>query len=333
MNKFKILLLLFGFFILYFLLKKVGFSSVIDQVRSMGWTFLFLIFFPVFFQEVLFALAWQYSINGRVPGFLNVFFANIAGESVSYITPFTFVGGEPLRAILLKHHAGGHSSTASVIISRTTRAMGMVVFVSISLFMSLNFLPLPGALKTILIVVLTLLFIGIFIFIYLQKIGIFATISNWINWIKLPGWASKKVNHFIQEKGINLQKLDQQLIDFYKNEPGRFCFSLVLSVIGWAIGALEIYLFLKFIGMPVSIYIAVSIEALSLVINTCFLFMPAGIGTQEAGKVFIFKVLGMLAQTGLAVGVFRRIREIIWAFLGLGIFAFYKMAKPLDSKA
>lgn len=324
MNKFKILLLFFGFFILFFLLKEIGLSAILGQIKSMGWAFLFLMFFPVLLQELLFALAWQYSINGKVPGFFKVFFANIAGESVSYITPFTFVGGEPLRAFLLRHHAGGHSSAASVIISRTTRAIGMVVFVSISLLLSLYFLPMPGALKTILLVVLALISTGISIFLYMQKIGIFATATKWINRIKLPMWASKKANHFIQEKGINLQELDNQLINFYRNESSRFYFSLIASVVGWAIGALEIYLFLMFLGMPVSLTTALIIEALSLVINTCFLFMPAGVGTQEAGKVFIFKVLGMLGQTGLAVGVFRRIRDIIWTFFGLGIFAFYK---------
>lgn len=332
MNKFKIILLFLGFLVLYFLLKKIGLSSIIEQIRSMGWAFFFLMFFPILFQELLFALAWQYSINGRTPGFFKIFFANIAGESVSYITPGTFIGGEPLRAFLLRHHAGVHSSTASVIISRTTRAISMVIFVVISLLVFLYFYQMPAVVKMALSIVLALLAVGIFIFLHLQKVGIFGNIIKWISRIKLPWGANQRKDRFIEGKGHHLLKLDSQLINFYKKESGRFYFSLFVSIVAWPIGALEIYLFLKFLGMPVSIVTAVAIEALSMVINTCFLFMPAGVGTQEAGKVFIFKILGMLAETGLTIGLLRRARELVWTLLGLGIFAFYKTAKPVEQQ-
>ena len=332
MKKIKIVLIFFGIFIIYFLLKNIGFSVIAKQIKSMGWAFVFLMFFPVLLQEILFALAWQYSINGRIPDFFKIFLANIAGESVSYITPGAFIAGEPLRAILLRHHAGVYSSTASVIISRTTRAISMVVFVAISLLVSLYFFQMPLLIKSALAIVLALLSVGIFIFLYMQKIGIFANIIKWANRLKLPEWVKRKVNHFIEKKGSHLLKLDNHLIKFYKNEPGRFYFSLTVSVVGWATGAFEIYLFLKFLGMPVSIVMAMVIEALSLVINTCFLFMPGKIGTQEAGKVFIFKIFGMLAETGLTVGLLRRIREIIWVSLGLGIFAFYKSVKAVEQQ-
>ncbi len=332
MGKIKIVLLFLGFFILYFLIKKIGLTAITDQIISMGWAFLFLMFFPILIQQLLFALAWQYSLNGRVPGFLKVFFANIAGESVSYITPGTLIGGEPVRAFLLRHHAGAHSSTASVIISRTTRAISMVMFVVISLLVFLYFYQMPVVIEASLGVVLALLSAGILIFLYLQKKGIFSNLMTWVNRIRLPERINRKKNHFIEEKGHHLLKLDDQLINFYKTESGRFYFSVSVSVIGWTIGAIEIYLFLKFLGMPVSLMTAFTIEALSLVINTCFLFMPAGIGTQEAGKVFIFKLLGMLAETGLTIGLLRRMRELVWAFMGLGICAFYKTAEPVKQQ-
>lgn len=332
MSKIKTVLLFLGFFILYFLIKKIGLTAITDQIISMGWAFLFLMFFPALLQQLLFALAWQYSLNGRVPGFLKVFFANIAGESVSYILPGTVIGGEPLKALYLRYHAGMHSSTASVIISKTTRAISMVAFVVFSLMVFLYFYQIPVAVKTSLGVVLGLISIGTLIFLYLQKKGIFARLMVWINYVRLPERINKKKNHFIEKKGHHLLKLDDQLINFYKTESGRFYFAIFVSLIGWAIGAIEIYLFLKFLGMPVSAMTALAIEALSLVINTCFLFMPAGVGTQEAGKVFIFKLLGMLAETGLTIGLLRRMRELVWTFMGLGICAFYKTTEPVKQQ-
>ena len=206
----------------------------------------------------------------------------------------------------------------------------MVVFVVMSLLVFLYFYQMPVVVETSLGVVLALLSAGIFIFLYLQKKGIFANLISWAAFIKLPEWVNKKKTNFIREKGRHLLKLDDHLIKFYKTESGRFCFSVSVSIIGWTIGALEIYLFLKFLGMPVSLITAMAIEALSLLINTCFLFMPAGVGTQEAGKVFIFKLLGMFAETGLTIGLLRRMRELVWTFMGLGICAFYKTAKTVE---
>ena len=79
---------------------------------------------------------------------MKIFFANIAGDSVSYILPGTVIAGEPLKAFFLRHHAGMYSSTASVIISKTTRAISMVVFVVISLIVFLYFYQMPVVVET-----------------------------------------------------------------------------------------------------------------------------------------------------------------------------------------
>ena len=46
-------------------------------------------------------------------------------------------------------------------------------------------------------------------------------------------------------------------------------------------------------------------------------FVPAKVGTQEGGKVVLFAALGLNPARGLTVGVVRRIRELVYAGLGL----------------
>ena len=57
MSKIKIVLLSLGLFMLYFLIKKIGLTAITSQIMSMGWAFLFLMFFPILIQYLLFALA------------------------------------------------------------------------------------------------------------------------------------------------------------------------------------------------------------------------------------------------------------------------------------
>ena len=63
------------------------------------------------------------------------------------------------------------------------------------------------------------------------------------------------------------------------------------------------------------------IEVLSSMIDGIFFMVPAKVGTQEAGKTAIFVLLGLPAQTGLAFGIVRHIRELSWASLGLALYS------------
>ena len=55
----------------------------------------------------------------------------------------------------------------------------------------------------------------------------------------------------------------------------------------------------------------------SVLIDGILFFVPAKVGTQEGGKVVLFAALGLNPARGLTVGVVRRIRELVYAGLGL----------------
>jgi hypothetical protein len=87
--------------------------------------------------------------------------------------------------------------------------------------------------------------------------------------------------------------------------------------LGWALGVLEIYLILWLLALPASLTLALTIEALSQIIDAVLFFVPAKLGTQEGGKVMIFSALAIDATKGLSLGVMRRVRELVWASVGL----------------
>jgi hypothetical protein len=87
--------------------------------------------------------------------------------------------------------------------------------------------------------------------------------------------------------------------------------------VGWALGAVEIYLILWILGVPITAHRALTIEALSVAIDGLLFFVPAKVGTQEGGKVLIFTILGLDPAKGLALGILRHIRELTWAMIGL----------------
>ena len=92
---------------------------------------------------------------------------------------------------------------------------------------------------------------------------------------------------------------------------------LACFVAGWTVGALEIYLILRAIGVAVGWKMALALETGAVLIDGILFFVPGKVGTQEGGKVVLFAALGLDPVRGLTVGVVRRIRELAYAVLGL----------------
>ena len=72
---------------------------------------------------------------------------------------------------------------------------------------------------------------------------------------------------------------------------------------------------------------ALSLETGSVLIDGILFFVPAKVGTQEGGKVMLFAALGLNPARGLTVGVVRRIRELVYAGLGLVVLG-WMSARP-----
>jgi hypothetical protein len=88
---------------------------------------------------------------------------------------------------------------------------------------------------------------------------------------------------------------------------------------------------MSFLGLPCPWYVVLGVEVLSVLIDAVMFFVPIKMGTQEGGKMLIFKILAMDPAKGLAMGVIRRGREIFWALAGLCIYAAVR-ARPAISE-
>ena len=118
-----------------------------------------------------------------------------------------------------------------------------------------------------------------------------------------------------------LEPLRRNLRGFLGRHPLRLVGSILFFMLGYAWGAAEIWLICRFLGVPIGPELALCIEFLSNLVDAFAFMVPAKIGTQEAGKAVIFKGLGLAADVGFTVGLIRHAREIIWAGLGLGMYA------------
>ena len=108
----------------------------------------------------------------------------------------------------------------------------------------------------------------------------------------------------------NVASLHDNLVRIYADLP-RLTGSMVVHIMVWFAGALEILVALHLMGYPVSIADAVVIESLSQAVRAAAFLVPGALGVQEAGFVAICSAFGIPPAPALALSLVKRVPELL----------------------
>jgi glycosyltransferase 2 family protein len=120
------------------------------------------------------ALGWQLTLgsHARKVGFMRVFAIRMAGETVNVTTPTAYVGGEPLKAYLLKRYGVPMvDGLASVITAKTTMTLAQVLFILLGLALAFWIIGDTGHYWVAMLVSGGVLAFGVGLFVLLQRHG------------------------------------------------------------------------------------------------------------------------------------------------------------------
>jgi len=327
----KILYLLIGVGLLGVILAQTDFAQVGEQVSRVGaW---FLVVLAIYF--VAFAIdsvTWQMTIPSlrlTAQWTYRVWKLRMVGEAFNMVMPAGGMGGEPVKAALLKKHYGidYKEGAASLILAKTINMIALVVFVVGGFVIMIEAKSLPKAFEAVAIAGLVVLVIAVLLFFVIQRFGITSLTGTWISRWRF-GRRVETVLHHIED-------MDQRLVRFYVGTRARFAVALGFALVNWLLGAAEVYYTMKFIGYPVSWADAWVIEASAQLVRTGAFFIPASIGAQEGAFVLVCGAITGLPSIGVSVSVIRRIREVIWVVWGflLGYLYSTKPGLPAGEKA
>jgi hypothetical protein len=91
----------------------------------------------------------------------------------------------------------------------------------------------------------------------------------------------------------------------------------VLCLAQHAVLVAEAHVMLNVLGGEASVWTAFVFEAVTKLVNTAGLIVPARVGVSEGGSALLAGALGFAASHGLSLALMRRIRTFIWAAVGL----------------
>ena len=260
------------------------------------------------------ALGWRCTLPAeaaaRVP-LGSLVLVRMAGEAVNSLTPTAAVGGEPVKAHLLRGWGvSGSHSLASIVIAKTALTVTQSLFVVLgiaALFVRMG-RPGLGIAWVAGLLVATAAFAAALV--YMQRRGPAATVWRWLGRVaprsRLLGRLEESVH-----------AIDARLAEFYTMERGELWWAGAWHMAGWLVGVVEVWLIMLLIGAPIGWLDALIIEALSQPIRAAAVIIPGGLGTQEVGGVALCLFLGMAAPEAATLWLLKRGRELVFDGAGL----------------
>jgi len=296
-------------------------AVVLASIADLHWRLAVILCFPAVLVALFDTLGWRYAFARDLVPFHALVTSRLAGEAFNMTTPTAAVGGEAVKAWLLRGYAPLDATLASVIVAKTTITLGQGLFflvgVIVGWFDGLAGSPLLYAMLWFLVIEAIVL--GLFVI--MQMRGMF-------------GWTARLL------EGVGIRparvqamfgRIDDSLGRFYRGAPGRLSLSIGFHTLAWALGAVETWLILKFLGSEVSLATATVIEAFGTGLKIATFLVPASLGVLEGGFVATAATFGLTATTAISFSLVRRLREAFWIAIGLAAFAAMRPREPRTS--
>ena len=307
-----------GVSLLLFLIRSMGATTLWNQIRSIGWIGLWIIFATYTVIFTLDTWGWHFSFPKAMTQTFrwhSLFGSRMAGEAVNYLTPLGALGGEPLKARILRsrYPISWSDSLVSLVVAKTSFVIGLILLILSGLSIAFWHSRLSNQLKWIALGLASAFALLILLFWLLQQwllsrmgCAIFKSLGK-----RFPLFSSNQVSIFAG------RRFDQKITRFYQNNRPRFFLSIFFHFLGWAFGIVEVYWILRLLHVPITWPQAYILEALWQLVKATSFLIPGSLGVQEGGALLICTGLGLNPASGIALALIRRFRDLVWAGMGL----------------
>jgi len=306
--------ILIGIIIFSFVLQKIGIKETIAVFKKIN-LFYFTLFFILSSSIFLFyAWKWQMILSAykKKVGILPLTNQSIAGFAISYATPVSRAGGEPVRAIMLKRESKipYKIGISSVIIDKFTESVGAIIMGIIGLAFLIYSPEIIFSTK----IIFTVLMI-FFIFIAF----VFYSRSRKNKAIFSPLFSLPLIKDYKSSKKLkkNSEKIEKTMSYFFNNHKKQWLNGIIIYLITGIIFVFEVKYLALSIGISPSFYEIILIITLFGLVS--IIPIPGALGFQEASQAYLFSFFFNNPAAGLAYSLLMRLRDVFFTALGFAI--------------
>lgn len=309
MRALKLVLLVLGIAVIAVSVHRIGLTPVLETLARLTWWQFVVVCLPFAVIAAVDTLGWRFAFPRDAAPFHRLYGARLAGEALNLVTAFGSVGGEAVKAWLIRRDVTYEESVPSVVIAKTTLTIAQALFLLIGVALAWTTLAIDsrvlGAMCWLLVVEVAAVagFVGV------QVTGIVGRAGRLLEWFG------------VLKRDDSAQRLDADLRDYYRRDWRRLSLSTGFHLAGWLLGVAEAYVILIFLEIPADFVTATVIEALGAGVRFATFLVPASIGAFESANAAAFEAIGLGAGAGLAFSFVRRARQLVWIGIGLLVLA------------
>jgi uncharacterized protein (TIRG00374 family) len=277
-----------------------------------------LLFNSVIF--LLFSSRWWLILRAqghRLP-YLALVKYRLAAFAISYFSPGTQFGGEPLQVYMVHHrHAvPGLVSVAAVTLDKLFEMLANLTFLLVGLLVVLdqNLLASHGWPVSLLAIGgLLALPLGYLPALWLGRFPLTGMV------LRLP--ARLAGSAWLRKLSPAIVSTERQMATLLQRHPLLILWALLLSGLNWLLILAEYWLTLRFLGQPLTLLQTISVLTAA---RLAFLLpLPGGLGALEASQVLVMQALGLDPALGISASLLIRARDLSFGALGLVLAAAY----------
>jgi putative membrane protein len=310
-NRAALLLLSIGTALFVALLAWQGFGAVTTALATAGWGLALVALFHLV-PLSLDAAAISVLFGRRHPAEQReALLARWVGESVNSLLPAGQIGGPVMMVRRLSQRGMRmRDAAAAITVSTTLQAVAQILFAvsGILLFCLHTADGAPRNLGIGAAIATAVLSSIIALFYVAQRRGLFGRTLRVVS----------KVFGKRDWSGLTSRadSIDVAVKALYR-ERRKAAASFVLSLAGWFVGTLEVWLALRFLGHPVGWVDALLLESVGQAIRGAAFAIPGSLGVQEGGYLLLAPLVGLPPEAALALSLAKRAREILLGLPGL----------------
>ena len=291
---------------------RSGTTALVHDLAALGFGVALVVGLAIF-EHALHAVAWRRCFSPAFrPSRTRLLGAHLAGFTVNLVTPTATVGGEVMRAGLLPRSVPAAEVAASVASDRLSMAVADTAIGMVGFAVLVVQGPLTGWARAALAAGAALLVAGVAGFLLLQRAGKLAAFFGERSVVRrlLGGELADRF-------ALASRDIDARLAALHAERASDFRASLILHALGTSVGAVQLAVFLAWLGVPFTWTALAAAFSVAVALDLFSFFVPARLGAQEASRMLAMSVAGLDPARGLSFSLVLRAEQIFWAAIGL----------------
>ena len=288
-----------GLALALYLVMYVGVGAVFSAAIAVGWSGFAILCLYSLGVFLLLGCAWYVLLPDSATRPWILVWARMVRDAAADVLPFSQLGGILLgvRAAIL-HGVATSLAFASMIVDVTTEMLAQIIYVALGVVLLSARAPrssLAASLTTLFLIGLVLAIFAGVLLVAVQRYGHRIT--------------AKLAAHILPGAVAPTAALAARFDAIY-GSPARVGLSAALHLAGWIASAIGTWIAFRLIGVHVDIASVLAIESLVCATRSAAAFIPNALGVQEAAYALLAPLFGIGVESGLAVSLLKRARDV-----------------------